>query len=48
MLLPSRFARIASFAALGFSLIGVGRLYSRYLPAQDRSSFAATNAGEGE
>jgi uncharacterized membrane protein len=30
-------ARIASFAALGFSLIGVGWLYSRYLPAQDRS-----------
>lgn len=25
-------ARIASFAALGFSLIGVGWLYSRYLP----------------
>lgn len=24
--------RIASFAALGFSLIGVGWLYSRYLP----------------
>ncbi len=31
--------RIASFAALGFSLIGVGWLYSRYLPdaAQDDS-----------
>ncbi len=26
-------ARIASFAALGFSLIGVGWLYSRFLPA---------------
>ena len=25
-------ARIASFAALGFSLIGIGWLYSRYLP----------------
>jgi uncharacterized membrane protein len=24
--------RIASFAALGFSLIGVGWLYSRFLP----------------
>ena len=24
--------RIASFAALGFSLIGIGWLYSRYLP----------------
>ena len=24
--------RVASFAALGFSLIGVGWLYSRYLP----------------
>lgn len=41
-------ARIASFAALGFSLIGVGWLYSRYLPAQDRSSLPATHAGEGE
>lgn len=27
-------ARIASFAALGFSLIGVGWLYSRYLPTK--------------
>ena len=25
-------ARIASFAALGFSLIGIGWLYARYLP----------------
>ena len=31
-------ARIASFAALGFSLIGVGWLYSRYLPAQGAAS----------
>lgn len=31
--------RIASFAALGFSLIGVGGLYSRYLPAQGAASF---------
>lgn len=30
-------ARIASFAALGFSLIGVGWLHSHYLPAQDHS-----------
>ncbi|WP_440977785.1 DUF2339 domain-containing protein [Sphingomonas pseudosanguinis] len=29
-------ARIASFAALGFSLIGVGWLYSRYLPDEIR------------
>jgi len=29
-------ARIASFAALGFSLIGVGWLYSRYLPDASR------------
>jgi len=29
-------ARIASFAALGFSLIGVGWLYSRYLPDPSR------------
>lgn len=29
-------ARIASFAALGFSLIGVGWLYSRYLPDETR------------
>lgn len=29
-------ARIASFAALGFSLIGVGWLYSRYLPDEVR------------
>ena len=29
-------ARIASFAALGFSLIGVGWLYSRYLPDDAR------------
>ncbi len=29
-------ARIASFAALGFSLIGVGWLYSRYLPDEAR------------
>jgi len=41
-------ARIASFAALGISLIGVGWLYSRYLPTQDRSSFAATDTVEGE
>ncbi|MDB5676159.1 MAG: hypothetical protein JWM65_3141, partial [Sphingomonas bacterium] len=27
-------ARIASFAALGFSLIGVGWLYARYLPGE--------------
>ena len=32
--------RVASFAALGFSLIGVGWLYSRYLP--DARSAAAT------
>lgn len=41
-------ARIASFAALGFSLIGVGWLYSRYLPAQDRSSLSATGSEQGE
>ncbi len=29
-------ARIGSFAALGFSLIGVGWLYSRYLPDENR------------
>lgn len=29
---PDRLARFASFAAVGFSLIGVGWLYSRYLP----------------
>ena len=29
-------ARIVSFAALGFSLIGVGWLYSRYLPDENR------------
>lgn len=29
-------ARIASFAALGFSLIGIGWLYSRYLPDESR------------
>lgn len=29
-------ARILSFAALGFSLIGVGWLYSRLLPGSDR------------
>lgn len=28
-------ARIASFAALGFSLIGIGWLYARYLPEPD-------------
>jgi uncharacterized membrane protein len=28
-------ARIASFAALGFSLLGVGWLYARYLPARE-------------
>jgi len=27
--------RIASFLALGFSLIGIGWLYSRYLKRQD-------------
>jgi uncharacterized membrane protein len=33
-------ARIASFAALGFSLIGVGWLYSRYLPDAGRTEDA--------
>ena len=32
-------ARIASFAALGFSLIGIGWLYSRYLPQDDAATF---------
>lgn len=32
-------ARVASFAALGFSLIGVGWLYSRLLP-EGRTSVA--------
>ena len=30
--------RVASFAALGFSLIGIGWLYSRYLPDPDRKN----------
>ena len=38
--------RIASFAALGFSLIGIGWLYSRYLPDEapltDRRTLSAT------
>lgn len=34
--------RVASFAALGFSLIGIGWLYSRYLPEADQ------RAGDGE
>ena len=34
-------ARIASFAALGFSLIGVGWLYSRYLPDETHETFTA-------
>lgn len=36
-------ARIASFAALGFSLIGVGWLYSRYLPDTARHVPQAEN-----
>ena len=42
--------RIASFAALGFSLIGIGWLYSRYLPdaagLTPASALPATQTGE--
>ncbi len=41
-------ARIASFAALGFSPTGVRWLYNRYLPALDRPLFAAINPDQGE
>ena len=34
--------RVASFAALGFSLIGIGWLYSRYLPDPGKRPAAAT------
>jgi len=35
-------------AAPGFGPIGVGWLHGRYLPAHDRSSFAAINPDQGE
>lgn len=38
-------ARIASFAALGFSLIGIGWLYARYLPEQTEFSEDAHKGG---
>jgi uncharacterized membrane protein len=33
--------RIASFVALGFSLIGIGWLYARYLPSTEPKLAAA-------